>query len=290
MDLSLIRYRYDALFSDIVATGERAHAANEEQISETEVHLDKEKLNDFDKEHFINLNNEESHDPNDMNSPMFFKPSLKREFSTDDIGTSNRVKKSKTKSAREELHSLVELMPSKSADTSHAVEDPTIDKCMEFLESWPEIDIPSETYNYDEDDEELQKVHQEQDEEWMTLCQLAGKYVLTYCEKYLCKEPCRISKRSGHIFIQEMLRGNEIRCYENFRLKKAVFIDLSNDLAEKYGLKATREISTHEMLGTFLMDCIGALDDTHVKARLPQGQEISYIDLKVIRLKIFLTL
>ncbi|PHU16502.1 hypothetical protein BC332_17707 [Capsicum chinense] len=148
MDLSLIRYRYDALFSNIVATGERAHAANEEQISETEVHLDKEKLNDFDKEHFINLNNEESHDPNDMNSPMFFKPSLKREFSTDDIGTSNRVKKSKTKSAREELHSLVELMSSKSADTSHAVEDPTIDKCVEFLESWPEIDIPSETYNY----------------------------------------------------------------------------------------------------------------------------------------------
>ncbi|KAM3373660.1 hypothetical protein P3S68_012374 [Capsicum galapagoense] len=148
MDLSFIRYRYDALFSDIVATGERAHAANEEQISETEVHLDKEKLNDFDKEHFINLNNEESHDPNDMNSPMFFKPSLKREFSTDDIGTSNRVKKSKTKSAREELHSLVELMSSKSADTSHAVEDPTIDKCMEFLESWPEIDIPFETYNY----------------------------------------------------------------------------------------------------------------------------------------------
>ncbi|KAM3325311.1 hypothetical protein P3S67_000436 [Capsicum chacoense] len=65
-----------------------------------------------------------------MNSLMFPKPSLKRELSTDDIGTSSRVKKSKTKSAREELHSIVELMSSKSTVISHAVEDPTIDKCV----------------------------------------------------------------------------------------------------------------------------------------------------------------
>ncbi|KAM3231881.1 hypothetical protein P3L10_017240 [Capsicum annuum] len=196
----------------------------------------------------------------------------------------------------------------------------------------------------DEKDEELEKVCREQDEEWMTLCQLAGKYVLTYCKKYLCEEPFRTSKRSGHIFIQEILRGNETRCYENFRFKKAVFIDLPHDLTEKYGLKATCGISTHKMLGMFFMvcahgaenrmiqeifqhsgetvhrhfhsmlnvvcnlaiirprlnyndgveahkscnerylpffkDCIGALDGTHVKARLPQGQEILYIDCK----------
>ncbi|KAM3238063.1 hypothetical protein P3L10_013093 [Capsicum annuum] len=35
-DLSLICYRYDALFSDIIAMGERARAANQEQISEIE--------------------------------------------------------------------------------------------------------------------------------------------------------------------------------------------------------------------------------------------------------------
>ncbi|XP_060189259.1 uncharacterized protein LOC132618217 [Lycium barbarum] len=33
IDLSLIWYRYNALFSDIVATGERARAANQEQMS-----------------------------------------------------------------------------------------------------------------------------------------------------------------------------------------------------------------------------------------------------------------
>ncbi|KAF3621829.1 hypothetical protein FXO37_32575 [Capsicum annuum] len=98
---------------------ERARGTNQEQISGIEVDLDKEKINDvddFDKEHFINLNDEgsdESDDSHDMNSLMFPKPSLKRQLSTDDIGTTGRVKQSKTKSAREELDSIVELMSAK---------------------------------------------------------------------------------------------------------------------------------------------------------------------------------
>ena len=47
-------------------------------------------------EHFINTNNEggdESDDPQDMNSTMFPKPSLKRPNSTDGIETSNQVGK-----------------------------------------------------------------------------------------------------------------------------------------------------------------------------------------------------
>ncbi|PHT35983.1 hypothetical protein CQW23_23683 [Capsicum baccatum] len=154
MDLSLICYRYDELFSDIVSKGERARSANQEHFSEIEVELNKEKTNDFDdfdQEHFVNLNDkgsDESDDAHDMNSPMFPKSSLKRQLSTDDIGSSSRVKKSKIKSVREELHSIVELLSSKSSATSHAVEDPTIDKCMDFLASYPEIDIPSEIYNY----------------------------------------------------------------------------------------------------------------------------------------------
>ncbi|XP_019263952.1 PREDICTED: uncharacterized protein LOC109241649 [Nicotiana attenuata] len=199
----------------------------------------------------------------------------------------------------------------------------------------------------DEDEEELEEIQREQDEkEWTALCQIAGKLILMYYKKYLCKEPCRTSSRSGNAFIQEILRGNETHCYENFRLRKSVFVDLSNDLTEKYGLKPTRGMSIHEMLGMFLMtcahgagnrliqeifqhsgetihrhfhsvlkaicelardiirphqnyndgtgahkpcngrylpffrDCIGALDGTHVKARLPQGQEIPYIGRK----------
>ncbi|KAK4731346.1 hypothetical protein R3W88_024334 [Solanum pinnatisectum] len=172
----------------------------------------------------------------------------------------------------------------------------------------------------DEEDEELEQSRREQNEkEWMALCWIAGKYILMYYEKYLFKEPCRTSRRSGYMFIQEILQGNETRCYENFRLKKEVFVNLFKDLNEKYGLKPTRGMSIHEMLGMFLMtyifqhsgetvhrhfhsvlkavsklardiikphlnyndgDCIGALDGTHVKARLPQGQQIPYIGRK----------
>ncbi|KAM3301586.1 hypothetical protein P3S67_016088 [Capsicum chacoense] len=154
MDLSLISYRYDALFSDIVATGKRAQSANQEHFFEIEIELNKEKTNDFDdfdQEHFVNLNDEgsdESDGAHDMNSPIFPELSLERQLSTDDIGSSSRVKKSKTKSAREELHSIVELLSSKSTATYHVVEDLTIDKCMDFLASCSEIDIPSEIYNY----------------------------------------------------------------------------------------------------------------------------------------------
>jgi len=83
-DLLLIWFRYDALFSDIVAMGERARASNQPQFFETGVNFDEERINDIDndsREHFINTNDEggdESDDPQDMDSTMFPKPSLKR--------------------------------------------------------------------------------------------------------------------------------------------------------------------------------------------------------------------
>ncbi|KAM3217062.1 hypothetical protein P3L10_026505 [Capsicum annuum] len=67
----------------------------------------------------------------------------------------------------------------------------------------------------DDENEELKKFRREQDEEWMTLCQLAGAH-----------NPC------------------------------------------------------NERYLPFFKDCIGELDGTHVKARLPQGQEIPYIGRK----------
>ncbi|MCD7461149.1 hypothetical protein HAX54_045375 [Datura stramonium] len=76
-DLSLIWFRYGALFSDIVATGERARAANQEQISGIRVDIDEEETNDVDsyaKEHFTNPNDEasdESDDLQNMDSVIF---------------------------------------------------------------------------------------------------------------------------------------------------------------------------------------------------------------------------
>ncbi|XP_059310008.1 L10-interacting MYB domain-containing protein-like [Lycium ferocissimum] len=129
IDLSFVWYRYDALFSDIVATGERARTANQEQMSGIGVDLDEEGINDisgYDKEHFINPNdagNDESDDIQNVDSVKFPKSSLKIRGSIDGIGTSTQVKKNKAKSGaasiRENIHSLVEFMSSKSTATSY---------------------------------------------------------------------------------------------------------------------------------------------------------------------------
>ena len=49
---------------------------------------------------------------------------------------------------KEDMQSLLELMSNKSAATSHAVDDPTIDKCMDFLTNIPNIFERGEMYNY----------------------------------------------------------------------------------------------------------------------------------------------
>ncbi|MCD7462245.1 hypothetical protein HAX54_048122 [Datura stramonium] len=61
-----------------------------------------------------------------VDSVMFLKLSLKRQFSINGIGTSGQVKKG----------------------TSPSVDDPTIDKCMDILSNLPDIPEGSEIYNY----------------------------------------------------------------------------------------------------------------------------------------------
>jgi len=112
-----------------------------------------------------------------------------------------------------------------------------------------------ECWNNDLLNDENEEEETQENKERMALCRIACKSILIYYEKYICKEPCRTSKRTGNIFIQEILHENETRCYENFRLRKSVFLDLSKDLTDKYGLKPTRGMSVYEELGMFLMIC-----------------------------------
>ncbi|XP_019257610.1 PREDICTED: uncharacterized protein LOC109235812 [Nicotiana attenuata] len=96
-DLSLIWFCYDTLFADVVATGERARAANPEQSSGIGLNLDEEGINDIDgceKEHFTFLNDEMSDESDDLqNINSVPEPSLKRQKSTDGVSTSSQVRK-----------------------------------------------------------------------------------------------------------------------------------------------------------------------------------------------------
>ncbi|OIT07667.1 hypothetical protein A4A49_63125, partial [Nicotiana attenuata] len=157
-DLSLIWFRYDALFADVVATGERARAANQEQSSGIGLNLDKEGINvidDCDKEHFTYLNDEMSDENDDLqniNSVVFPEPSLKRQKSTDGVSSSSQVRKSKKKTAatliKEDIHSLIEFMSSKSTATSPAVDETSIEKCIGTLGQIPDILAGSEIYSF----------------------------------------------------------------------------------------------------------------------------------------------
>nr|XP_016497087.1 PREDICTED: uncharacterized protein LOC107815950 [Nicotiana tabacum] len=80
-DLSLIWFRSDALFTDIIATGERARAANQEQESEVGLEQDDDGTNnvyDNDVEQWNNERSDESYDLQNIDSITFPKPSLRK--------------------------------------------------------------------------------------------------------------------------------------------------------------------------------------------------------------------
>jgi len=61
-----------------------------------------------------------------------------------------------------------------------------------------------------------------------------------YFLKRVVKNPCRTSALLGHDWIQEILNGNDNRCFEQLRMIKPVFLKLCNVLERNYGLKKNK--------------------------------------------------
>ncbi|KAK8540743.1 hypothetical protein V6N13_010357 [Hibiscus sabdariffa] len=72
-----------------------------------------------------------------------------------------------------------------------------------------------------------------------------------YTSKQLCKVPRRTSEQTGHAWVQEILQGHPIRCYEMFRMEKHIFHMLCTELVES-GLKVTTRMGIEEMVAMFL--------------------------------------
>ncbi|KAL8519717.1 hypothetical protein ACS0TY_010594 [Phlomoides rotata] len=80
---------------------------------------------------------------------------------------------------------------------------------------------------------EEEEVTKDENDDWSVLCQVTAHSILAYYENYIHKTPCRTSIRAGHKFIEEILSGSGIRCYQAFRLTKPVFLDLCYELTHK---------------------------------------------------------
>ncbi|KAG5063498.1 hypothetical protein JHK85_004681 [Glycine max] len=76
--------------------------------------------------------------------------------------------------------------------------------------------------------------------------------VINYFMNYVVKNPCRDSSMKAHRWVSEILNGHPIRCYQMFRMKKLVFLELCDILETKYNLKKTRNVNIYEQVGLFL--------------------------------------
>ncbi|XP_072062297.1 uncharacterized protein [Arachis hypogaea] len=81
----------------------------------------------------------------------------------------------------------------------------------------------------------------------LAICGVANYYL-----RYVLKQEKRTSKLSGYQWLLELKEENEMRFFEQFRMRKSVFNRLCNDLVLNYGLKSTRGVSREEMVATFL--------------------------------------
>ncbi|XP_062089449.1 uncharacterized protein LOC133795983 [Humulus lupulus] len=77
-------------------------------------------------------------------------------------------------------------------------------------------------------------------------------FVQHYYTTYIEKTPCMNSSQTGHMWLMEILKGNESRCYSMFRMEKDVFIKLCDELEANYGFKGSKRMCALEILGMFL--------------------------------------
>ncbi|XP_062085763.1 protein ALP1-like [Humulus lupulus] len=81
---------------------------------------------------------------------------------------------------------------------------------------------------------------------------IATYFVQHYYTTYIEKTPCMNSSQTGHMWLMEILKGHESRCYSMFRMEKDVFIKICDELEANYGFKGSKRMCALEILGMFL--------------------------------------
>ncbi|KAG6527129.1 hypothetical protein ZIOFF_009222 [Zingiber officinale] len=256
-DLSLVWFRYDKLFSDVAATGERARAPsqqtvhciddNEEVMKENdnfpdfEGHIgidDSEYNEDRGIEHDVSFGiKEKSNMGNDIVFPSL--SSLKRKFNGEDGKEKKKI--SGAASLKEDIHSLLMYLENKSTVTSTPSTEKDIESAMVILKNIPGIEHKTEL--------------------WCYACNLLSKKEMRAIFLNQPDNDCRLA------WLNLMEPWDVRHC----ALTDANIFCEDEPIEDEDGFQDDPE---------WLIDCIGAIDGTHVKARLPQGKAIPYIGRK----------
>ncbi|XLT76618.1 hypothetical protein HN873_032892 [Arachis hypogaea] len=77
-----------------------------------------------------------------------------------------------------------------------------------------------EEYEKEQHEEsKLLSIIEEDTDEIENIYALIGQYAVNY----LCKKSCKTSEQTCYLWVQEILCGHDIRCYEMFRMEKHAF-------------------------------------------------------------------
>lgn len=133
-DLSLIWFRYDKLFSDVAATGERARAPSQRPVhcigDDEEIMMENDDLSNFEEN--VEIDDSEDNDnmgiendtsfvikeTSNMGNDIMFPSlsSVKRKFNREDSKEKKKI--SGAASLKEDIHSLLKYLENKSNATS----------------------------------------------------------------------------------------------------------------------------------------------------------------------------
>ena len=76
---------------------------------------------------------------------------------------------------------------------------------------------------------------------------------MTYFNKYINKTPCYDSEQTGWAWVRRCMEGNEKLCYNMFRMKKEVFLNLCQVLQRDFELQHSRNIRLEESVAICLL-------------------------------------
>ncbi|RVX08681.1 Protein ALP1-like [Vitis vinifera] len=102
---------------------------------------------------------------------------------------------------------------------------------------------------------------------------LAGCAAAATFTNFKEKKPCRTSSHTGYKFVMDVLNGHEIRCFEQFRMEKHVFMNLLETLTKRYGLKEGFDMPLIEVLAMFLTTIGHGLSNRMIQERFQHSGE-----------------